>query len=96
MGVTDFVLKRLRSFQGVANTDVTVVEISRDALEVMVAEVPEVATAMQVSMLQLLAGLPLESNVWDVMQRSPAGMFFVAFIREVALGRSIKHQEVID
>jgi CRP-like cAMP-binding protein len=48
VGVTDFVLKRLRSFQGVASTDVTVVEIGREALEVMVTEVPEVATAMQV------------------------------------------------
>lgn len=48
MGVTDFVLQRLRSFQGIASTDVTVVEVSRQALEVMVKEVPEVATAMQV------------------------------------------------
>jgi hypothetical protein len=48
VGVTDFVLKRLRSFQGVASTACTVVEISRAALEVMVTEVPEVATAMQV------------------------------------------------
>lgn len=48
VGVTDFVLQRLRSFQGIASTDVTVVEVSRQALEVMVKEVPEVATAMQV------------------------------------------------
>jgi hypothetical protein len=48
VGVTDFVLKRLRSFQGVASTACTVVEVSRAALEVMVTEVPEVATAMQV------------------------------------------------
>lgn len=49
VGVTDFVLRRLRSFQGVvASTNCTVVEISRAALEVMVTEVPEVATAMQV------------------------------------------------
>lgn len=48
VGVTDFVLRRLRSFQGVASTDCTLVEISREGLEVMVGEVPEVATAMQV------------------------------------------------
>ena len=48
MGVTDFVLRRLRSFSGVASTPVTVVEVSRTALERMVTEVPEVATALQV------------------------------------------------
>lgn len=48
VGITDFVLRRLRSFQAVATTDCIVVEISRAALDVMVAEVPEVATALQV------------------------------------------------
>lgn len=51
VGVTDFVLRRLRSFQGVASTDCTLVEISREGLEVMVREVPEVATAMQVRVI---------------------------------------------
>lgn len=43
-----FVLQRLRSFQADTNTECTVLEVQRGALEVMVAEVPAVATALQV------------------------------------------------
>lgn len=49
VGVTDFVLRRLRSFQADSVTPCTVMEISRATLDVMVAEVPAVATALQVS-----------------------------------------------
>jgi hypothetical protein len=49
VGITDFVLQRLRSFQADTNTECTVLEVQRRALEVMVAEVPAVATALQVS-----------------------------------------------
>jgi hypothetical protein len=48
VGITDFVLQRLRSFQADTNTECTVLEVQRRALEVMVAEVPAVATALQV------------------------------------------------
>jgi hypothetical protein len=51
VGVTDFVLRRLRSFQGTAVSECTVVEVTRAALEVMVAEVPQVATALQVRLV---------------------------------------------
>jgi hypothetical protein len=48
VGITDFVLQRLRSFQADTNTECTVLEVQRGALEVMVKEVPAVATALQV------------------------------------------------
>lgn len=48
VGITDFVLQRLRSFQADATSDCVVLEINRPALEVMVKEVPAVATVLQV------------------------------------------------
>eukprot|EP00878_Enallax_costatus_P013193 GHUV01013790.1.p1 GENE.GHUV01013790.1~~GHUV01013790.1.p1 ORF type:complete len:1035 (+),score=287.38 GHUV01013790.1:628-3732(+) len=61
VGITDFVLQRPRSFQADATSDCVVYEITRSALEVMVAEVPAVATAVQVGYRQQVL-IHLESS----------------------------------
>lgn len=55
VGITDFVLRRMRSFQADATSECVVYEISRSALEVMVKKVPAVATALQVSCASLVS-----------------------------------------
>ncbi|KAF8062987.1 hypothetical protein HT031_003826 [Scenedesmus sp. PABB004] len=52
VGITDFVLNRLRSFQAVTSSECVLLEVSRPALEAMVAEVPAVATALQAILLR--------------------------------------------
>lgn len=72
VGITDFVLQRPRSFQADATTDCVVYEITRSALEAMVAEVPAVATAVQVRMC-------------DCLRPFPGGVAFVAFLPALCL-----------
>jgi len=48
VGITDFVLGRQRSFQADTSSDCVLLEISRAGLEAMVADAPQVATALQV------------------------------------------------
>jgi hypothetical protein len=69
VGITDFVLQRLRSFQADTNTECTVLEVQRSALEVMVSEVPAVATALQVrDCVGLYSGQPVEALSTSVVE----------------------------
>ncbi|KAF6261741.1 hypothetical protein COO60DRAFT_1699671 [Scenedesmus sp. NREL 46B-D3] len=68
VGITDFVLQRLRSFQADTNTECTVLEVQRRALEVMVAEVPAVATALQAVLLR--DACLSEVYAYEVLERS--------------------------
>uniref|UniRef100_A0A383VST7 STAS domain-containing protein n=1 Tax=Tetradesmus obliquus TaxID=3088 RepID=A0A383VST7_TETOB len=68
VGITDFVLQRLRSFQADTNTECTVLEVQRGALEVMVAEVPAVATALQAILLR--DACLSEVYAYEVLERS--------------------------